>query len=106
MLIRCLETKCHVTRKLRGKPDTGSITQGGNLQLFTDDNPETTLKGLGFKNKEKVIESISLIEYTFSKLRDKQVVNTCSPEFLRPRYYLDSKEIIEKFYLQQKMYGV
>lgn len=79
---------------------------GGNLNLFTDDNPETTLKGLGFKNKEKAIESIETIEFIFSKLKVEQIVNTCSPEFLRPRYYLDSKEIIEKFYLQQKMYRV
>ena len=79
---------------------------GGDLHLFTNDNPETTLKGLGFKNKEKALESIALIEITFSKLRDEQILNTCSPLNLRPRYLLDSKEAIEKFYLQQKMYRV
>ena len=79
---------------------------GGDLHLFTNDNPETTLKGLGFKNKEIAIQSIIKIESTFSILRDKQKINTCSPKNLRPRYFLDSEKIIDKFYLQQKMYRV
>jgi hypothetical protein len=74
--------------------------------LFTDDNPETTLKGLGFKTREKTIKSIKLIEDTFSNLKKNQQINTCSPLNLRPRYILDSQRAIEKFYLQQKMYRV
>ncbi len=82
------------------------IQNGGDKHLFSDDNPETTLKGLGFKNKQKAIDSIILIEKTFSDMRDKQRIHGCSPKKLRPRYYLDTKEAVEKFYLQQKMYRV
>ena len=27
-----------------------------NMELYTDKNPKTTIKGLGFKDKEKAIE--------------------------------------------------
>lgn len=82
------------------------VNIGGDFHLFTDNHPETTLKNLGFKNRQKAVESILKIEKTFSYMRDIQKINTCSPENLRPRYFLDSKKIIEKFYLQQKMYRV
>ena len=35
------------------------------MNLYTDDNPETTLKGLGFKNKEIAIKSIKIVENYF-----------------------------------------
>ena len=38
-----------------------------NLSLYSDYKPETTLKGLGFKNKEKAIHTINAI-----KNRDKK----------------------------------
>ncbi len=79
---------------------------GGNNHLFSNDNPATTLRGLGFKNKDIALQSIQKIEEVFSRLRDKQKINTCSPKFLRPRYLLDSEAIIEKYYLHQKMYRV
>lgn len=46
-----------------------------NTSLYEDNHPETSTKGLGFKNKEKAIETLKII-----KNRDltyqKQVVNT------------------------------
>lgn len=38
-----------------------------NLSLYADYNPKTTIKGLGFKNKEKAI-------YTIKKIKDKDKV--------------------------------
>ena len=38
-----------------------------NLSLYSDYKPQTTLKGLGFKNKEKAIYTIDAI-----KTRDKK----------------------------------
>lgn len=35
--------------------------------LYTDDNPETTVAGLGFKNKEKAIESVQKLEQFINK---------------------------------------
>lgn len=37
-----------------------------NLSLFSDYNPETTIKGLGFKNKEKAL-------YTIKKIKNKSI---------------------------------
>lgn len=46
-----------------------------NTSLYEDNHPETSTKGLGFKDKEKAIETLKII-----KNRDltyqKQVVNT------------------------------
>ena len=32
------------------------------MDLYTDDNPETTLKGLGFKNKTIAIATVKKVE--------------------------------------------
>jgi hypothetical protein len=79
---------------------------GGNNHLFSDDNPETTLKGLGYKDRKTAIHSIKKIEETFSRMRNEQKVNTYSPNNLRPRAFLDSKKAIERYYLKQKMYRI
>ena len=46
-----------------------------NLSLFSDYKPETTIKGLGFKNKEKAIYTLEKIK-TKSKTYQNNVVNT------------------------------
>ena len=38
-----------------------------NMELYTDKNPKTTIKGLGFKNKDKAI-------YTINKIKDKPII--------------------------------
>lgn len=45
------------------------------MSLYTDDNPETTIKGTGFKNAKKVKETFKLISRR-SMLYQFQVVNT------------------------------
>jgi hypothetical protein len=74
--------------------------------LFTNDNPETTIKNLSFKTTDDTIKSIRKIESIFNKLKNKQKINTYSPLNLRPRTYFENKESIEKFYLKQKMYRI
>jgi len=80
--------------------------RGGNYHLFTDDNKETTLHGLGFSTLEKSKNSIRKIETYYNTLKKNQQINKYSPKNLRPRVYLDSKQHIEKFYMHQKMYRV
>lgn len=48
---------------------------GGDMKLYTDDNPLTTLKGTGFKDKEKALETIKLISNR-SLPYQKSVINT------------------------------
>jgi len=40
---------------------------GKSDNLYTDDNPETTIEGLGFKNKEKAKESVEKVKSLLSK---------------------------------------
>lgn len=37
------------------------------MNLYTDNNPETTIKGLGFKNAEKAI-------HTLDKIKNKNII--------------------------------
>ena len=68
-----------------------------NMDLYTDNNPETTIKGLGFKNKEKA-------EYTIKKIKNKsmnyqfQVINTMYyREKHHPHINKDMKEAMKIF---------
>jgi hypothetical protein len=79
---------------------------GGNYHLFTDDNKETTLHGLGFSTLDKTKKSIRKIERYYDEMKENQKVNKYSPKNVRPRVYFMRKEEIEKFYLIQKMYRV
>ncbi len=63
-----------------------------NTSLYEDNHPETSTKGLGFKDKEKAIETLKII-----KNRDltyqKQVVNTM---YNRAKYHpYQTKEMRE-----------
>ena len=47
------------------------------LSLYSDDNPKTTIKGFGYKNKQKAIDTIELVEKTNRGINYKfQVINT------------------------------
>ena len=76
------------------------------MNLYTDDNPETTIKGLGFKNELKAKETIQIVEYYFNKLEKKQKIPGYSPLNLRPKVYLSNQIENKKYYLKQKMYRV
>lgn len=39
-----------------------SKNKGQNNRLYTDDNPQTTIKGMGFADKEKAMQTISILE--------------------------------------------
>jgi len=76
------------------------------MNLFTDDNPETTIHGLGFSSKIKAIKSIEKVEKHFNKLLKKQKINTMTPDNLRPKKLIKNKEDAIKFYEMQKMYRI
>jgi hypothetical protein len=69
------------------------------MSLYTDDNPRETLKGTGFKDKEKAIETFKLISkkpiiYQF------QVINTM---YNRARYHpYRTKDMEEAMKLYKK----
>ena len=45
------------------------------MDLYTNSNPQNTIKGLGFKDKEKALASIEKIK-NLDKIRQKQIVLT------------------------------
>ena len=75
-----------------------------NLSLYSDYKPETTLKGLGFKNKEKATYTIDAI-----KARDKKYqVNVVSTMLGRAKKHpyktKNMKDAIKVFSLWMKNY--
>ena len=47
------------------------------MTLYSDNNPNTTIKGFGYKDKKTAIATIKKIEKTkFNKLYKWQVINT------------------------------
>lgn len=70
--------------------------------LFTDDNPKTTLKGLGFKTPEISKQSIKLVEEYFnSRLKKQKIPGT--PKNLLPTQRLNDREESIRYFANQKM---
>ena len=74
--------------------------------LFTDDNPETTLRGLGFKTPQKTLESIERIEAYFDLLESNQIIGDWTPSNVRPHEFIQTLEQCQRYYKKQKMYRV
>lgn len=56
---------------------------GGNMDLYSDNNPKTTLKGTGFKDAKKARDTIKLVK-EYSKVYQFQVINTM---YYRAKYH-------------------
>ena len=76
------------------------------MSLYTDDNPKTTLKGLGFKNKEKAEETIKKVEEYFENMKKRQKKNNWTPDNVLPKKYLKTNKEINDYYQLQKMYRI
>ncbi len=77
-----------------------------NNRLYTDDNLEFTIEGLSYKNRKSAINSIEKIDLILDRIAKSIGINSCSPNYLHPRYYLETEVHIEKFILIQKMYRI
>jgi hypothetical protein len=42
-------------------------------QLYTDNHPETTVKGTGFKDKQKALDTIKIVEKAYPKNKQNQM---------------------------------
>jgi len=74
--------------------------------LFTDDNPKTTLHGLSFKNIINTKKSIKIIDIYFNKIKNEQKINEYSPKNLLPKMFLQTKKEINSYYKKQKLYRI
>jgi len=68
-----------------------------NTSLYEDKHPETSIKGTGFKNKQKALDTLEIIKNK-SLIYQKQVVNTM---YNRAKYHpyqtKDMKEAMKIF---------
>ena len=76
------------------------------MKLYTDDNPITTLKGLGFKDKNKALETINIVEKYFNQMNKNQKIPGYTPNNVLPRKYISNKKESNKYYLLQKKYRI
>lgn len=76
------------------------------MNLYTDDNKHTTLKGLKFKDKKAAKESIQKIEDYFDNMYSKQKIPAYSNKKTLPKKYLETKSEAKRYYKIQKMYRV
>ena len=76
------------------------------MNLYTDDNPQTTLSGLGFKNKKKAIETVQKVEKYFEIMKQNQVIPGYTPDSVLPKEFISTKNQLNKYYNKQKMYRI
>ena len=76
------------------------------MDLYTDNNKFTTLKGLGFKNKKVAINTIKKVEFYFNKMKSNQEIPGYTPDNVLPKEYLDNMKDLERYYEKQKMYRI
>lgn len=76
------------------------------MSLYTDDNPITTLKGLGYSNREKALETIQIVEDYFDSMMNRQKIPDYTPANVLPRKYLKTVDEKERYYAKQKMYRI
>lgn len=74
--------------------------------LYTDDNPQTTLGGLGYRDVDAALETIERVETHFDRLLTEQIVPGWTPENVLPREYLSNGSECQAYYKKQKMYRI
>lgn len=72
------------------------------MHLYTNNHPETTLKGLGFKNLNSAKDSVIKVEKYFNKLKKLQKIPGWTSTKTRPRKFISSKKLSNKYYQKQK----
>ena len=75
-----------------------------NLSLFSDYNPKTTTKGLGFKDKEKAIHTIKLIKNRDLKYQVNVIATMLGRAKKHPHKTKNMNEAIKVFSLWMKNY--
>ena len=76
------------------------------MQLYTNNNPKTTIKGLGFKNKKTAIETIKIVEEVFNKMMMNQKIPGYSPKNTLPRKFLHNQKENKLYYKNQKIFRI
>lgn len=76
------------------------------MDLYTDNNKKTTLKGLGYKNRQTALETIRKVEIYFNYMKGQQKLPGWTPYNVLPKKYLSNKNESDRYYEIQKMYRI
>ena len=76
------------------------------MNLYNDLNKNTTVKGLGFRNKEVALDSIDIVEDYFDKLYKNKKYQDILVLKLYPEKYIKTKKESKDYYDTQKMYRI
>ena len=76
------------------------------MQLYTNNNPKTTIKGLGFKNKKTAIETIKIVEEVFNNMMMNQKIPGYSSKNTLPRKFLHNQKENKLYYKNQKIFRI
>ena len=90
--------------KLITKLDKSKKFKPLNLSLFSDYKPETTLKGLGFKDKEKALFTVSAIKKRPIKYQVNVIATMLGRAKKHPHKNKNMNEAIKVFSLWMKNY--
>ncbi len=84
--------------------DSMPMSKKNNLSLYADYNKETTIKGLGFKNKEKALHTLKVIKNKPLKYQISVVNTMIGRAKNHPHINKDMKEAIKVFQKWKKNY--
>lgn len=76
------------------------------MSLYNDQNKNTTVKGLRFKDKSAAKNTIKIVDSHFKKLKEKQKIPGHTPDNLLPRRYLSNRNELRDYYNTQAMYRI
>ena len=84
--------------------DSMPMSKNNNLSLYADYNKKTTIKGLGFKNKEKALHTLKVIKNKPLKYQISVVNTMIGRAKNHPHINKDMKEAIKVFQKWKKNY--
>ena len=79
------------------------MSKNNNLSLYADYNKKTTIKGLGFKNKEKALHTLKVIKNKPLKYQISVVNTMIGRAKNHPHINKDMKEAIKVFQKWKKI---
>ena len=77
-----------------------------NLELYTDQNPETTLQGLRYRTRADAQRTIRRVDQYFDRMLSDQPIPGPTGTQTRPSTYLHSHSEARRYYQTQKYYRI
>uniref|UniRef100_A0A6C0LLW1 Uncharacterized protein n=1 Tax=viral metagenome TaxID=1070528 RepID=A0A6C0LLW1_9ZZZZ len=76
------------------------------MELYSDKNKKTTVKGLKFKDEQAAKDTIKIVDTYFKDLKECQKVPGYTPKTLLPEKYIENNKDLKKYYSTQAMWRI